>query len=73
MYNRAGMDIPMSPSNAAMYGGAPGYHHAGGYPQNLYGGGHPQRPMPPHHGKWFINLEIFRYISLHAIRLLPTP
>ena len=49
MYNRAGMDMPMSPSNA-MYGGAPGYHHpAGGYPQNLYAGGHPQRPMPPHH------------------------
>ena len=51
MYNRAGMDMPMSPSNAAMYGGAPGYHHAGGYPQNLYAGGHPQRPMPPHHCK----------------------
>lgn len=49
MYNRGGMDMPMSPSNAAgMYGAAPGYH-TGGYPQNLYAGGHPQRQMPPHH------------------------
>jgi len=50
MYNRAGIDMPMSPSNAAgMYGTAPGYHQTGGYPPNLYGGGHPQRQMPPHH------------------------
>ena len=54
MYNRAGMDMPMSPSNAAgMYGAAPGYH-TGGYPQNPYAGGQPQRQMPPHHCEYIL-------------------
>ena len=61
MYNRGGMDMPMSPSNAAgMYGAAPGYH-TGGYPQNVYAGGHPQRQMLPHHCEYSVYHSIITH------------